>query len=66
VRKYNIQGFIENIETRCNLPLNIYSDADAFPYVSIVNTSKYRKERLIKKLILKHFKEGWWKKDYSF
>jgi len=63
--KYNIKGFRENIEKRCNLPLSIYTSADAFPYVSVVNTSKYRKERLVSKLILRNFNDGWWKKDYS-
>jgi hypothetical protein len=63
--KYNIKGFRENIEKRCNLPLSIYGNPNTFPYVSVVNTSKYRKERLVSKLILRNFNDGWWKKDYS-
>jgi hypothetical protein len=63
-KEYNIKGFRENIEERCNLPLNIYSDADPFPYVSVVRTSKYRGERMIRKYTLKNFDEGWWKKEF--
>jgi hypothetical protein len=65
IRKYNIQKFRENIEKRCNLPLNIYAETDYFPYISIVNTSKYEDERMIGKYTLKNFDEGWWKKDFS-
>lgn len=62
--KYNIKGFRENIEERCNLPLNIYAEHNYFPYISIVRTSKYRGERMIGKYTLKNFDEGWWKKEF--
>jgi hypothetical protein len=64
-REIKVQGFRENIEKRCNLPLTIYVNPAKFLYTKVVNTSKYTGKRLVSKLILENFNKGWWKKDYS-